>query len=491
MKKTFLGLAVLTLGLSSCKDFLTVVPKTERTTANFYNTAADFNTALVGAYSTFKHAGLYGSGAGSLIWLGEVSTDNTDYGFPRTGSSVNQFQIEDLTYQVGNDLFRDAWLGHYQGISRTNAVLDRLPAVSFDDALKSQYEGEARFLRAMFYFNLVRLFGPVQLSTTEINDPFAGNTLGRAPVNEVYTLIENDLIVAENILPTTITAANAGRASKWAAKALLGKVYLTQKKYGLAADKLKEIIDANVNSLMPNYADVFLSTTTFANNREVMLAAQYKGGQISQGGGFYTQWTPFSALSPDFGFTNGAGDGVNRPTPNLIAAYPAGDVRKTVSIALSYTSTTGTTVNEPYPTKFLQKGIIRGESDVEFPILRYADVLLMYAEAVNEQSGPNAAALDAVNRIIRRSRNLPVNTPNATVDLAASTSTATLRTRLELERRLELAFESQRWFDLVRTDRFVDVMKAQGKAAQPFHVLYPIPQRETTLNPNLGQNTGY
>jgi hypothetical protein len=491
MKKTFLSLALLSLGLSSCKDFLTVVPQTERTTANFYNTAADFNTAVVGTYATFKHAGLYGNGAGSLIWMGEVASDNTEYGTPRTSNSVAAYEIDDLNYSLANTYFRDAWLGHYQGIARANAILDHLPAVSFDATLKGQYEGEARFLRAMFYFNLVRLFGPVQLVTTEINDPYGTANIGRSPVNEVYTLIESDLQAAENTLPATITAANQGRASKWAAKALLGKVYLTEKKYDLASAKLKEIIDANVNSLMPNYADAFLLTTSFANNKEVMLAVQYKGGQISQGGNFYTQWTPFAASSPDFGFTNGPGDGVNRPTSNLIAAYATGDTRKAASIALTYTNGSGAQVTDPYPIKFIQKGIIKGESDVDYPVLRYADVLLMYAEAVNESGTVTPAALDAVNRVIRRSRGLPVATANATVDLPASTTQTDLRTRLEQERRLELAFESQRWFDLVRTSRFVDVMKAVGKQAKDFHVLYPIPQRETDLNKNLGQNTGY
>ena len=480
MKKTLLSLALLTLGLSSCKDFLTVVPETERTTANFYNTAADFNTALVGTYGTFKSAGLYGNGAGSLIFMGELVTDNTDYGYPRGTSTVAAFELEDLTYSLSNIYFRDAWLSHYQGIARANAVLDHLPAVSFDATLKSQYEGEARFLRAMFYFNLVRLFGPVQLLTTEINDPYGTANILRSPAADVYALIESDLQAAENQLPATITAANAGRASKWAAKALLGKVYLTELKYAQAGTKLKEIIDANVHSLLPNYADVFATTTSFANNKEVMLAVQYKGGQIGQGGGFYTQWTPFSALSPDFGVTGGAGDGLNRPTADLIAAYAPGDARKAASIAVSYTSTTGTQVNEPYPVKFIQKGILRGESDVDYPVLRYADVLLMYAEALNEQGQPAAAAA-------------PLNLVRARAKLAATTAAtqADMRLALERERRVELAFESQRWFDLVRTGRFVAVMTAQGKPAKPFQVLYPIPQRELDLNKNLTQNPGY
>ncbi|NIJ54632.1 RagB/SusD family nutrient uptake outer membrane protein [Dyadobacter arcticus] len=480
MKTKMICFSMLAFWLSACSDFLSVLPETERTVANFYKTAADYNTAVVGTYATFKHAGLYGTGGGSLIWLGEVSTDNTEYGYTRTPVSAIGFEIDDLNYSLSNTYFRDAWLGHYQGIGRANAILDRIGEANIDPILKSQYEGEARFLRAFFYFNLVRLFGDTQLVTSEINDPYATANIARSPGTEVYALIESDLAAAEEKLPTTITAANAGRASKWAAKTLLGKVLLTQKKYTPAAAKLKEVVDANVYSLLLNYTDVFAASTSFANNKEVILAVQNKTGQIGQGGGFYTLWTPFGAVSPDFGVTGGPGDGVNKPTADLIAAYEAGDVRKNASIATSYANTTGTVINEAYPIKFKQTGIIRGESDVDYPILRYADVLLMYAEALNEQA-QTAAALPWINQIRKR------------VGLTALTVTtqADVRLALEKERRVEFAFESQRWFDLKRTDRFVPVMTEKGYPAKSFQTLYPVPLRELELNKTLTQNPGY
>ncbi|HEX9959235.1 MAG TPA: RagB/SusD family nutrient uptake outer membrane protein [Fibrella sp.] len=480
MKTRLVYLFLLTFWLSACSNFLSVVPETERTVANFYKTAADFNTAVVGTYATFKHTGLYGNGGGALIWLGEVSTDNTDYGYPRTPSTVINFEIEELNYSLSNTLFRDAWLGHYQGIGRANGILDRIGSANFDATLKGQYEGEARFLRAMLYFNLVRLFGDVQLVTSEINDPYGTAKITRSPAADVYALIVSDLIAAEEKLPATITVANAGRASKWAAKSLLGKVYLTQKQYDKAAAKLKEVIDANVHSLMPNYTDVFAASTSFAANKEVILSVQYKGGQIGQGGSFYSLWTPFGALSPDFGVTGGPGDGVNRPTADLIAAYEPGDVRKTVSIATSYKDAQGKVFNEPYPVKFRQTGIIRGESDVDYPLLRYADMLLMYGESLNEQ-GQTATALPFLNQVRKR----------AGLADSKATTQADFRLALEQERRVELAFESQRWFDLVRTGRFVPMMTSKGYAAKPFQMLYPIPQREMDLNKNLTQNTGY
>lgn len=490
MKTTFVILAFLTILFTGCKkDFLDVIPVSERTVANFYKTPSDFNNAIIGTYATLKNGGLYGSGSGALIWLGEIVTDNTDYGTTRQPINISSFEIEDLNFSLSNSYFSSAWTGHYAGIARANAILDRITNIEFDATLKDQYEGEARFLRAMFYFNLVRLFGNVPLVTTEINDPYGASKLPRNPVAEVYALIESDLKIAEVKLPDVITVANAGRASKWAAKALLGKVYLTLKQFDKAAPKLKEIIDGNKFSLMTNYADVFAASTSFAANKEVMFAVQYKSGQIGQGSSLYSSWLPFNVNVPEFGVT-GNGGGINRPTADLVAAYETGDLRKPASVATSYKTATGSTVNERYAVKFRQIGIISGESDVDFPVLRYADVLLMYAEALNE-NGNIPEGLKYLNMGRRRAFGFPINaiTPQPR-DLSGLTP-AGFRLAMENERRVEFAFESHRWFDLVRTGRFIEVIKAKGYNVMPHHVLYPVPQRELELNPGLGQNPGY
>ncbi len=481
MRPFILPLTCLALLLSGCgKDFLEVAPVSERTVANFYRTAADYNNAVVGTYATFKHPGLYGNGNGSLIWLGEVVSDNTDIGATRQPVNVASFEIEDLNFSLSNAYFNAAWTGHYSGISRANAILDRIDAATFDEALKNQYEGEARFLRAMFYFNLVRLFGDVQLITKEINDPFATSQLARSPAAEVYQFIVDDLTAAEAKLPATITAANAGRASSWAAKALLGKVYLTQKQYSQAAAKLKEVVDANVYNLLPSYANVFSPTTSFTANREMILAVQYKSGQIGQGGAFWSSWTPFNVNVPEFGITGGVGGGINRPTADLIAAYEPDDQRKAASLATSFKDAQGREVREAYPVKFRQTGMLAADSDVDFPILRYADVLLMYGEALNEL-GQTAEAHLYLNMVRKRA------------GLADKTNLgqAELRLAFEQERRVELAFESHRWFDLVRTDRYLPVLSAKGYNVKEYHRFFPIPQEETDLNQNLGQNEGY
>jgi len=492
MKTKFVKLALLATLLNACNkdNFLEVVPESERTVINFYKTSADFNNAAIGTYSTLKNGGLYGNGSGALIWLGETITDNTGYGSTRQPINISSFEIEDFNFSLSNSYFSSAWIGHYAGIARANAILDRINTVEFDETLKDQYEGEARFLRAIFYFNLVRLFGDVPLITAEINDPYGASKLTRNAVAEIYTLIESDLKIAEDKLPNVISASNAGRASKWAAKALLGKVYLTRKQFDKAAAKLKEIIDDNKFSLLPNYADVFAASTSFAANKEVLFAVQYKSGQIGQGSALYSSWLPFNVNVPEFGVAGGNGGGINEPTADLAAAYETGDLRKAVSLATSYHDAQNRVVNDPYSIKFRQTGIISGDSDVDFPILRYADVLLMYGEALNE-NGNTLDGLKYLNMVRRRAFGFPINAVTNQPSDLVTLNPAEFRLKMENERRVELAFESHRWFDLVRTGRLVEVMTAKGYAIKPYHILYPIPQRELDLNPALGQNQGY
>lgn len=481
MKTRFL-LSLLTVSLGACTgNFLDVTPQTERTVTNFYRTGADFNNAVIGTYAVLKNGGLYGNGTGALMWLGEISTDNTDIGATRQPVNLNQFEIDDLNFSLSNSFFSSVWIGHYMGIGRANGILDRIGGVAFDATLKNQYEGEARFLRAMFYFNLVRLFGDVPLVTSEIDDPYGASNLTRTPATEVYALIVSDLTSAEEKLPATIPAASAGRASRWAAKALLGKVLLTLRQYDWAAAKLKEVVDAGSFSLLPNYADVFAPATPYATvSREVLFAVQYRSGQIGQGNGLWGAGLPFLITVPEFGITGGTGGGVNRPTADLIAAYETGDTRRAASVATSYRTAAGATVNERYQVKFRQLGQINGDTDVEVPVLRFADVLLMQAEALNEQ-GQTAAALVPLNQVRRRA-GLPERT---------GLSQADFRLAVEQERRVELAFENHRWFDLVRTNRLVPVLTASRLPVKETNRLYPIPQREIDLNKALSQNPGY
>lgn len=480
LKKIFVC-GILMSFLSGCeKSFLDQTPQTTRSEANFYKTSSDFNNAVVGVYANFKHIGLYGNGTGALHVMTETVSDNTENGATR--QSVNQgiFEINDFITLISTDRVRDCWIGLYTGIGRTNSILDRLPAATIAQADKDRYEGEAKFMRAIFYFHLVRLYGDVPLITKEITSPYGANEVLRTPISQVYDLIVSDLKTAESKLPANIPANQAGRASQGAAKALLGKVYLTLKQYDNAATKLKEVIDAKTYDLVPKYADIFAHTTSFAANKEVIFAVQYLGGQIGQGSAMWSDWAPFNAGTALLGSGGGTGVGFNKPTADMANTYEIGDLRKDASMLTTYKSATGQDVRDAYVVKFRQQGALAGDSDVDFPILRYADVLLMYSEALNEQ-GKTIEALPFLNQIRKRA------------GLADKTglNQADFRLAMEQERRVELAFEGHRWYDLVRTNRYQSVVSSKGLPIKEFHKLFPIPQREIDLNKNLTQNVGY
>ena len=446
-------------------------------------TPADFYNAVVGMYSSLKQNGLYGTcnSQSSLLNLGETVSDNADFGATRAVSNVSIFELEDFNFSLSNTLFSAAWTGHYIGISRANTILARLPGASFDAATKTRFEAEAKFLRGLFYFNLVRLFGDVQLVTTETSEPSEGYNVPRTTAAKIYELIISDLSFAETNLPATVPSSEAGRASRWAAKALLGKVYLTQKDYAKASSKLSEVVAGGQFNLTANtYAAVFSNATAFSANKDLILSVQYKSGQIGQGNAIWSACIPWNGTGTYFGITGGSGEGFMRPTLDMLNEYEAGDLRKTASVATSYVNG-ATTVNERYVVKYKQAGTIAGDADIDFPVLRYADVLLMLAEALNEQ-GQTAAGIPVLNQVRTRAglAGLPAALPQADARLA-----------IEHERRVELAFEGQRWFDLLRTDRYLPVMTSKGYATKSFHKLFPIPQRETDLNPALGQNQGY
>lgn len=468
---------LISLVFVSCNDdFLDLSPLSQRNVNDFYKTASDFNNAVIGTYSSLKDGGVYGN---ALIWMGEVSTDNTGYGVTRSPVNVYNFEFIDHNFTGLNTIVDAAWRDHYRGIARANAILDRIESVEFAQAQKNQYIGEAQFLRALFYFNLVRLYGDVPLVTKEITSPAEGKEYRRESAEQVYQRIIQDLQSAEEKLPATYPSNQAGRVTRWTAKALLGKVYLTRKEYGPAAAKLKEVIDSGQHQLLPSYSSVFAANNP--NNREILLAVQYKGGQIGQGGNFWERFAPWQSGAAVLGPNGGGGGGVNRPTADLENAYEPNDLRKAASMQSSYTNAQGMVVQERYVTKYRQFGVLANDSDVDFPVLRYAEVLLMYAEALNEQAFGNVLATSALNAVRTRAGLGSITPPNQ----------AAFRLAVEQERRVELAFENQRWFDLVRTERFVPVMQAKGYEVKAHNVRYVIPQREIDLNANITQNQGY
>lgn len=494
MKQLIILLLAVSTTLTSCETFLDQVPETSRTSGNFYQTRADFYNALIGSYNDLKRSGVYASGSGSLMVMQEMASDNSTFTPTRQPVNSSTFEIDDLLFTKSNTISQTAWTDHYIGIGRVNQIIARVPAANFLPADKDRFEGEARFLRALLYFNLVRMYGDLQIITEPIDDPYATKDVLRSPAADVYKLIISDLTLAAAKLPTTIPAGEAGRASQWAAKALLGKVYLTQQQFAQALPVLKDITDNSARTLMTSYSAVFAATTSYAANTETIFAVQYKGGLlpqgsavpgtgggagVTQGSDMWSNWAPMGGgalLGPN----GGSGNGFNTPTTDMINAYEPGDVRKNATLLTSYTSGTTVVSSFPFVVKFRQQGAISNDSDVDFPILRFADVVLMYAETLNEQ-GMTADALTQLNRIRTR----------AGLKALTGLDQAAFRLAVEQERRVELAFENHRWPDLIRTNRLVPVLSAKGYAVKDFQRLYPVPQRETDLNSRLSQNPGY
>ena len=469
---------IFLLALASC-EVLDKTPESNFTPDNFYKNGNDAKAAVSTVYDLMNTPDMYNQ----VMWIvQDQATDDAEWGSGRNTANQAKNDLDKYTFTPVTSTFQTFWSASYQAINRANAVIERVPAIAMDNDLKNRYVAEAKFMRGFYYFNLVRLFGGVPLSlkeTTSLNDL----TLARASVNEAYKQIIQDFTDAESVLPLTYPAADRGRATKGAAKALLAKVYLTRQDWTNAATKAKEVIELGAGyDLWANYAEVFLIANK--NGKESIFEIQALGGGFGEG-----SWMQ-GYMRPNFDRVNGVtGFGDDPATENLYRAYRVDDRRRNVTLRL-YTAT-GTpaapaSITFPcYVAKYLDPtATANGEGSNNFPILRYADVLLMYAEALNEQTANNAEAYRNFNRIRTRA-GLPNLMPNLTQ--------AQFRDSLILERRLELAFEGHRWFDLARTKRLITALRVQNPTikVEDRHYLFPIPQIERDVNSKLEQNQGY
>jgi SusD family. len=475
--------AFVTLLLSSCgKGFIDLKPISTITTDNFYQTEEDFRNAISGAYNALRTGGTYG--VDSYIF-GEIRSDNS---LPvASGSVTDQDEFDRFYIRTTNPFINNRWSNSYTSIARCNAILDRITPIAISDALKSRYIGEAKFLRALFYFNLVRSFGDVPLVLKEITNPDEGYQYGRNPKADVYAQIEKDLTEAAEALPPSYTGADVGRATKGAAKAILGRVLLTQKKYAPAAVQLKAVIDLNLYGLVTtSYADFFKVGNK--NNKEAIFDVQYKSGGIGQGNPWPNSFAPQNSGNAVIMF---GGGGNNMPTDDLVNDYEAGDQRKAATIATSYVNANGATIPGNFVKKYFDVPTVNNDNGNNIPIIRYADVLLMYAECLNEAGFvANGDAFGYLNEVRRRA-----GLGNLTA--VEVPSQAAFRLVMEHERRVEFAFENLRWYDLVRTDRAITVLN--GKSAQinlvnpvtPQNQVFPIPQSQIDINKTkITQNEG-
>ncbi len=480
-----LAASTILLGtISGCSsDFLHLAPISQMNGNNFYKTDEDMKNALTAVYGALQYSGQYYS---SMHIIGDLRSDNTYIPNPNAGANLQE--VDEFKNNAFNSISSTTWSAHYQGIQAANIVIEKIGDVPMDENMKQRYTGEARFLRALMYFNLVRIFGDVPLVLAIINNPQEGYDYKRETTETVYNQVILDLKAAEESLPYEYTGADIGRATRGAAMALLGKVYLTQKNWNLASQKLKEIIDQtsqNKYQLLSNYSSVFGIANE--NSRESIFEVQFKKGASGEGSPFTNQFAPIGSGTAVTGLGNPLGQ--NIPTDDMANAYETGDTRKHVSMRTSYVLGSNT-VQHNYVAKYMGTPAANLDSDNNWIVLRFADVLLMYAEALNEigyiAEGP---AFTYLNRIRNRAGLADKTSNNTNPDLAVP-SQAAFRLAIEKERRVELAFEGHRWFDLVRTGRALEILGGQGMLAH--HYLFPVPNSQIEINPALmKQNNGY
>lgn len=478
LKEYKMALLSLVFLLCSCqKDFVDLTPPSILPVQNFYKTELDIKTAVTGTY------GLLRTNYGAYYLLNEMPSDNAQtYAESEAGIGV----FDKLTWQASSAELANLWIDHYNTIAQCNTVIEKADGVTFaNSATKDQYIAEVKFIRALMYFNLVRYFGNVPLVLKVLTTEAEAYSYKRSPVAEVYTQIEKDLKDAETVLPVVYSLSGTsnpdlGRATKGAAKALLGKVYLQQKKYGDAEIKLKEVVAMSPSTydLLTNYADIFSTTNEF--NKEIVFTIQYSRvvPGAAEGSNFAVDFLPQTMPNPPI--KGGTASSYNIGTVDLYNTFEPGDLRKDLIGVYNNGAT-----NYYYTKKFQDRDApSRAEGENNWIVIRYADVLLMLAEALNEQNKPNLALLEVQK--VRSRANLTTNL------LLNQTDTKAL---IKKERRVELCYEGHRWPDLIRWDDYVTVMtnfKAAYNVASmnidASKKLFPIPSREIALNPNLGQN---
>ncbi|MSP08841.1 MAG: RagB/SusD family nutrient uptake outer membrane protein [Flavobacteriaceae bacterium] len=492
MKKTILFTFVcglLLLPTYSCKKFLDVDPAYIQDADNFFNTPVDYQRALTGAYDLMQ-------GSFMSVWIGEIASDNTIAGGESMTDTKGLHELDDMSHGAVNQELRNVFRWNYAGITRVNFIMENKNKIDFPG--KEGILAQASFLRAFYYFELVKFFGDVPLVVDKRLGAVEVTTVDRAPRADVYKQIESDLNYAISKLDWMV--AEKGRISKGAALAMLGKVQLYQDKFDEAAVTFQTLIDQNMYSLIPNYNQLF--TVANEGHKETIFDVEYTG---AEGGGYGCLICLEGNAGPGFqgirqykGPIYGDGNSYNLPTKNLYDAFGAGDIRRDATILdidafiakqakpqdITYARGAGGHTGY-YNNKYIKKEAEIGLPDndltspVNYKVIRYADVLLMAAEANARKSSSDESKAKTYLNLVRKRVNLSDIT----------TSGQTLVSDIWNERRLELACEGHRYFDLVRTKQAATTLLGfvTGK-----HELFPLPQVEIDLaGGNWNQNSGY
>lgn len=448
--------------MTSCGDsFFDLEPASSVTIDKVYKTASDYNVAVIGCYAKLQ------SQVNFYTECCEYRSDNLSLGAPTAGTQ-DRYDIDHFTEKPSNGILSSYWANFNNNVYRCNLLLDQIDGANFAENLKKQYKGEAMFIRALNYFNMYRIWGGVP-ATKHVVSAAEALKVARYSEEQMFDLIAGDLkeIVDNNYLPETYSSADMGRATSGAAKALLGKVYLTFHKWTEAKDILSQLIGKY--QLVNPIAQVF--DVDNKNNNEIIFAVHFNKEIEGEG---HSYW---------YNLTN-ASDDTNQ-TSSLLNTFPTGDDRKDL-ITYVQVEKNVRLMNKFYDTKSPTFKTV-GNDQI---LLRYADVLLMYAEALNEiqyDASEGSLALKYLNAVRQRA-----GISNLTVKQLPTQEK--FRKGILVERQREFPYEGQRWFDLVRMGFAKSVMAENGVEIKDYQLLFPIPQQEIEKVGDksiLWQNPGY
>lgn len=475
--------------LTSCsKTFLDVDPQGQQASQQFWQSQDDATKAVNAIYANLRG---WTNVAFAPIAVESMPSDDAEKGStPNDATFMNLY--DNFTVTASEGQLQGFWTGQYQNINYCNQVIDNIPAINMDENLKNRYLAEAKFVRAYSYFRLVRAFGGVPLrlhlpkGTEEYNLP-------RASADSVYDAMEQDLTDAATVLPQTYPATDIGRATKGAALALHAKVAMYRKKWNDVLNYTNQVMTMGY-SLFPNFEQLFRIANENSPESIFEIQATYLASNTAASNSQYSQVQADRDVNPSVGW------GFNVPTQDLVNAFEPGDPRKDATILFAgETTPQGDVVPQPSPgspTMYNQKSYVPFDlsvvtnqgSDQNIRVLRYADVLLMNAEAANEL-GNTTQALASLEMVRARAR--AMQSDPSVLPKITTTDQAPLRQAIWHERRVELAMEFDRFYDLVRQGQAATVLAPKGFKAGK-NELMPIPQNEIDLSGGvLTQNPGY
>ena len=497
--------ALLTFSTVGCKKLLDTKKQGEYTADNYPypGGSGPYDTFIFGAYKDLRAYDVHVFG---FILATSIRSDDADKGSTASDGGANAISMDNFPVLASNDLVNGMWIGYYTFINKSNQVLKQIAEnkqIVATDSQKIQAEAEAKFLRGYAYFNLVRFFGKIPLINKVL--PVDSLNVPQSTPAQIYAFIESDLKFAAANLPASWDPKFIGRSTSGAANGILAKVYLTQQKWSQAMAAANAVMTNGQYDLTTPYNDIFGEAGE--NSKESVFEVQATSSSTEQtlNG---VQTTQFQGVR-DGGVWN-LGFGFNVPNSNLESAYEANDPRKertflrrstaNTTYKTVYGENTATTWENPiYNHKVLvnrsfiaRYGFNSGDW-MNLRILRYADVVLMYAEAANELGGGSntTLALTALNSVRARAR---IGAVAGTLPDVTTTNQATLRNAVKKERRIELAMEYDRFFDLVRWGDSQNALTSSGKTnfSANRDNLLPIPQAQIDLSKGLlTQNFGY